>query len=199
MSCCSPKSEKTECCSTEGGCPCCGGECKCGPGCPCKTGACAPKDKGCSKKKCCGVLLGGLLSAMIMFLFEGFYHGQYLMPIYLQTASVWRSMAEMQSLMGWYVGVLVATGLILSFLFSRNYENKGVPEGVRFGFYVGLLIGVTHFCAYVHLPIPLSLAVLWLLGWIVEGVLVGITLALTYMAIQKKPACGSSNTEKSCH
>ena len=31
----------------------------------------------------------------------------------------------------------------------------------------------------------MRLALMWLFGWIIEGVLVGITLALTYAALQK--------------
>jgi len=143
-------------------------------------------------KKCLVVLFGGLMVALIMFLFEGFWHGQYLMPFYEMTRNLWRPMAEMQALSGWYVGVLIATGVILSVIFSKNYECRGLPEGVRFGFYMGLLLGVTHFCAYVHMPISLNLASLWFFGWIIEGVLAGITLSLTYMAFSKKAgACGS--------
>jgi len=217
MGCCSheqPIPTKTACTpEMKSGCPCCGGgTCTCGPGCKCRaagmccdtasscaTTSCATdkSDKCCPVKKCMSAFIGGLLAAMVMFLFEGFWHGQYLMPFYLQTHNIWRPMADMQALMGWYIGVLVAMGLILSLIFSKNYECKGLPEGVRFGFYIGLLLGVSHMGAFVHLPIPINLAVLWLCGWIIEGVLVGVTLSLTYMAFDKKAGlCGSA--KKSC-
>jgi len=207
MGCCStdtiPMQQKTECCATPtgGGCPCCGnGPCKCGPNCACHKagGSCAtscevPAKSGCCPvKKCLVVLFGGLMAALIMFLFESFWHGQYLMPFYETTHNLWRPMAEMQALSGWYAVVLVAMGVILSIIFSKNYECRGLPEGVRFGFYMGLLLGVTHFCAYVHMPISINLASLWFFGWIIEGVLAGITLSLTYMAFSKKAgACGT--------
>jgi len=208
MSCCCPNSDKEISCSV-GEAPaekssCCAGECKCGPGCKCgpececrKSGACGSK-KACPVKCCAGAAIAGLLAAMVMYLFEGFWHGQYLMSIYAQTPNLWRSYTEMQAMGGWYAGVTVAMGLILSYVFSRNYEGKGWPEGVRFGFYVGLLIGVSHFAAYLYLPISLNLAVLWLCGWIVEGVLAGITLSLAYGAIYKKRGADSYSAGKNC-
>ena len=126
-----------------------------------------------------------------------------MMPLYEQTKAVWRPFAEMQALGTYNIGVIVAMGLVLSFIFSRNYEGKCMPEGIRFGFYIGLLLGISHFCAYTYMPIPMEIAVKWLFGWIIEGVLAGITLALAYAAFKKKSAgaCGtarSCSTSKSC-
>ena len=45
------------------------------------------------------------------------------------------------------------------FLFSKNYEAKGVSEGARFGLYAGLLIATLDIGAYCYLPIPLSLPI----------------------------------------
>lgn len=199
MSCCAatPSSPQTQpgcgCgpgCRCAPGCKCCAGG-KCGAGCACacaayNSAACAPSE--CTPKKCwmkCALTigLGGILAAMVMYLFEGFWHGNYLMPVYEQTKTLWRSAVEMQSLGGTYALVTIAIGLVISFIFAQNYQGKGVPEGIRFGFYIGLLLGLAHFTAYLSLPITLNLAMLWLFGWLIEGVLIGITLSLTYLAV----------------
>jgi hypothetical protein len=138
---------------------------------------------------------------MVMYLFEGFWHGTYLAPTYDQTKNLWRSVSEMQSLGGLYALITIALGLAISFIFAKNYQSKGVPEGIRFGFYIGLLLGLSHFALFLALPISMNLASLWLFGWIIEGVLVGITLSLTYLAVsggkgscKPKGSCGPMPT-----
>jgi hypothetical protein len=126
---------------------------------------------------------------MVMYLFEGFWHGTYLAPVYEQTKTLWRSVTEMQSLGSTYAEITIAIGIVLSFIFAKGYRGKGIGEGIRYGFYIGLLLGLSHFALYLALPISMELAVKWLFGWVIEGVLVGITLALTFMAVNSKGSC----------
>lgn len=186
MGSCSTTPPSNSCATPATGSCGCGPDCKCGPDCQC----CA--DKSCGPTRCLfGIALAGLLAAMVMYLFEAFWHGVYMMPLYEQTKTLWRSYAEMQTLGGYNIAVIVGMGLVLSFIFSRNYEGKCMPEGIRFGFYIGLLLGISHFCAYTYMPIPLELATRWMFGWIIEGVLVGLTLSLAYGAMAKKSGkCG---------
>lgn len=165
MTCCSPDSKKTDgtCCAshaTNGGC------------CWHKT-------------RTWRVVLAGVFAAIIMYLFEGFWHGQYLMPVYELTESLWRPYEQMQQLWQISVGMTLALGISLSFIFAMNYENKGIGEGVRFGLPMGIIMGIIQSMAFLYLPISTNLATLWLLGWIVEGTLVGISLAVAFQALQK--------------
>jgi hypothetical protein len=113
-------------------------------------------------------------------LFDWVYHGVLLMPLYVQTAFLWRPMAEIQAMMPWNTVQQLLLAAVLSFLFSRHYEGKGLREGVRFGLYVGALMGVLHLGAYAYLPMPLSLALLWTLGGVLQGIWVGVILAFVY-------------------
>ena len=199
MSCCSTdKSEAKGSCSTEKSECCkddacgCGPDCKCGPDCGCHAKKCCPV-------KCCfTVLLGGLLAAMVMYLFEGFWHGTYLASLYDQTKALWRPFADMQALGSQIAIFTVVFGVVLSFIFAKNYEGKGVGEGVRYGFYVGILLGLKQAAAYFYMPISMHLATLWFFGWIIEGVLVGITLALTFLAMTSKKSCCGSKKASCC-
>ncbi len=187
MSCCSTdKSEAKGSCSTE------------------KSECCKKDEGGCGEKKCCPikccltVLLGGLLAAMVMYLFEGFWHGTYLASTYDQTKTLWRALPDMQALGSQIAGFTVIFGIVLSFIFAKNYEGKGLGEGVRYGFYIGALLGLNAAAGYFYMPISFHLATLWFFGWIIEGVLIGATLSLTYMALTSKKSCGTSKKDSCC-
>ena len=118
-----------------------------------------------------------------MVLFNWLYHGHLLMGQYEATASLWRPMAEMESLMWFCMARQLLQSITLTWIFSRNYENRGVPEGVRFGLAIGILLGVMQAGAIVSLPIPTALALGWFAGEVLLGVLTGIVLALTFRRI----------------
>ena len=68
-------------------------------------------------------------------------------------------MADMQNLFGWDIGVMVVMGLLFCLhLQPRHYENKGIGEGVRFGFYLGLLLdkrsAIRRLCPPAHPDAP---------------------------------------------
>jgi hypothetical protein len=176
-----------ESCSTTGkkACGCgCDPNCQCGPDCKCACNTQACGTKKCVSRCCLAVLVAGLITAGALYVFEAFWHSQFMMPLYEKTQNVWRSWPEMQALNGYYILGLILIGITLSFIFTRNYQNGGLAEGIRFGFYLGLLIGLIQFMAYIYLPIPMEIGVRWFFGWVIEGVIAGITLSLTFMAFQ---------------
>lgn len=118
----------------------------------------------------------------VIFGFQYVYHGVLLMPTYEATASVWRPMTEMQQMMPWCIGAKLALAIAFTWIFSKHYEGRGVGEGVRFGLYTGMLLGISTFMSYIHLPISLGLAAAWFVGEVAMAVLVGITLSYTYRA-----------------
>jgi hypothetical protein len=94
---------------------------------------------------------------------------------------VWRDQAEMNA----YMPILWAVGLILSFLFVfiyiKGYEGKGLMEGVRYGFWIGLLMSIPMaFSSYATLPIPLSLAIKWFAYGLIQFIIIGIVAAAIY-------------------
>ena len=69
---------------------------------------------------------------------------------------------------------------IAGIIFSRGYENKGLMEGFRFGLLVGLLLASQVFVAFVWSPIPQEIFNGWVVGHLLEGVIIGLSLAMVF-------------------
>lgn len=115
-----------------------------------------------------------------MFVFDFFWHGLLLKDLYQQTSSVWRDAAEMQSLIPWAIAKQALLACGLAFLFTQNYEHKGLAEGLRFGLIIGVIMTAVNFGMYPYLPIPLVLAGLWALGGFLFGIGLGFVCAIFY-------------------
>ena len=118
-----------------------------------------------------------------MALVEFIDNGVLLADIYKQTAAVWRPEAQMQSL-AWlfWLGYLVFAP-VFTLIYTKGYEagKEGFGQGLRFGFYVGLLTSVPmNLIWYAVLPIPATLSVYWTLAGMVEMIAIGITVGLIY-------------------
>ncbi len=106
-------------------------------------------------------------------------HGVLLGPSYEATADLWRPMAEMK------MGLMYGANAISALAFVTLYQVLVRPKGVRGGFVLGLLYGTAMgipmgFGTYSVMPIPLSMAILWFVGALVQtsaaGLLVGLIL-----------------------
>jgi hypothetical protein len=98
---------------------------------------------------------------------------------YQATANLWRPMGEMKIWVFYVVYAFIA--FFLTLIFSKGYEGKGITEGVRFGFYVGMLMAVPMaYGTYASMPIPYSLALQWFLYGLIEYLIAGIVLSLVY-------------------
>lgn len=142
-----------------------------------------------ANSSCCRLGMATLAAFVAGFAFDFLYHGQLLMPLYESTASLWRPMEEMEAFMPLCIAYHAAMAFLFSFLFSRHYEGKGIGEGVRFGLYVGLILGVSGASAYIHLPIPLNLAIGWFVGGVLYAVASGVAIAFVFgRPCKTKPA-----------
>jgi hypothetical protein len=123
-----------------------------------------------------------LISCVAAFIFVAVYefilHGILLKDLYTQSAHLWRPQAEMQNYFVYMTICQLISSIILVFFYLQKHENKGWTEGLRFGLFVGGLMGVNGFSFYAVSPIPLSLAIYWFLGSFIESSLLGILLAL---------------------
>jgi len=114
-------------------------------------------------------------------------HGLILMGAYEATASVWRTMEDMNSKM-WimWIGNLIWSFLFV-YIFTKGYESKGPMEGVRYGLLIGLFMAIPmSIGSYVSIPMPFSLAVYWFLLSIVQITICGIVAGLIYKPAAKK-------------
>jgi hypothetical protein len=125
-------------------------------------------------------ILAALAAFVAMMVFNFLWHGLLLESMYKATMSLWRPQDQMEEFFPWAAGITLAIGIALTLLFSRNYEEKGIGEGIRFGFYAGLLIGLLQAGIYPYLAIPLSLAGAWFIGGMLQGMVAGVTISLVY-------------------
>jgi uncharacterized membrane-anchored protein YitT (DUF2179 family) len=114
----------------------------------------------------------------LVICFDFIVHQVLLADMYWQTEEVWRTPQHMQMLPMFASQLFYA--LMFVYIFTRNYENKGIREGVRFGLYIGLLLAAIKLSTYGYLPIPFSLTLSWMVAAIIGGVLSGIVVALVY-------------------
>lgn len=129
----------------------------------------------------------GLLAAVGAFVvlsaLEFVLHGKLLHDLYNQTSVLWRPDVQMKSMM-WmmWLGYLIFAPLFV-LIYSKGYEKgkAGAGQGLRYGFWMGLLIAAPSALAwYVVLPIPVELAAAWFAGGFVEALAAGLTVGLLY-------------------
>lgn len=145
---------------------------------------------GCPIKK---VLMATIVTFLVTMAYDWVFHGIYMMPDYQATASMWRTEAEMQSLFNICIlyHAVLAFGVAGLYCFVGKNASCGgacLKTGLRFGLLLGLIIGISHFASYIWMPIPMAMAVKWLAGSVVWGLIVGFVLSL----LSKKCCCSKT-------
>ena len=80
---------------------------------------------------------------------------------------------------GMLLGYLVMTCLFC-YIFTKNYENKGLAEGFRYGLLMGVLIASVGFSYVISLPMSISTVLLDTLLWLIIWIVAGLLLAAIY-------------------
>jgi len=117
----------------------------------------------------------------IQFVSDFLVHGILLKSAYQATASVWRPMAEMQSLMWTMWITYLVSAAVLPYLYAKGYEAQKSPigQGLRFGAAIGVLMSSgMSLGTYFMVPIPVSMAVSWFIGGMIQFLLVGVAIAM---------------------
>jgi len=122
--------------------------------------------------------LASLAVFIFVAVFEGIFHGKFLVGIYAQTAELWRPAGEMNTPVIVFAQLMFS--FVFGFIFTKGYENKGIMEGVRYGILIGLLAIPCHLVSYAVQPLPIQLAILWSVGGLIEMILAGAILAAVY-------------------
>ncbi len=125
------------------------------------------------------IWIGFLVVFLATQIFEGLINFYVLDSIYSQWSHLWRPIAEVKFWM------LPFTGMFFSFffvyIFSKGYEGRGLAEGIRYGFYVSLMVVLPHaYGTYALMQIPYSVALQWLVYSSLEYILAGLLLAIVF-------------------
>jgi hypothetical protein len=124
-------------------------------------------------------LLASLAVFVTGLVLEFLIHNVILKATYEPLKHLWRP--DMESLM-WIGPVMgVVMSLLLTYIFTKGYEGKGIMEGVRFGVVLGLFaMAPMALGTYMMIAIPVSLAVEWFVFGMIEYIVFGIVLAAVY-------------------
>jgi len=106
-------------------------------------------------------------------------HGVLLASTYEATAELWRPMDEMSMPLMYSVTLVFTVCFVL--IYALLVEQRSLSSGLLYGTLFGLATGVSMgFGSYTYMPIPMTLAVSWFAGVLVElivaGALVGVIL-----------------------
>ncbi len=125
-------------------------------------------------------LIAAVAGYAFVFGFDYLIHHVLLMDTYQQTPDLWRAPETMMEFFPLMIGYQVLLVLILGFIFTRNYEGKGIGEGIRFGLMIGSLIALLNAAAYIWMPISIELALSWAGAGLGISVGIGILFSLIY-------------------
>jgi hypothetical protein len=133
-------------------------------------------------------LLYGFLAVFITLeVLDFLVHGLLLKSTYESLSALWRP--DMMSKM-WVIHLVTLIGsFFFAFIFSKGYENKGIGEGLRYGFYIGVWMSVgMAYGTYSMIAIPYSLALQWFIYGVIEYVIAGAVLAMVFGSKPKEAA-----------
>jgi hypothetical protein len=121
-----------------------------------------------------------LIATAVVFVFFAVYmivlNGFILASAYQELASVWRP--DMQRLVWVYQVINLVGAFFFVFVFSKGYEGKGLMEGVRYGLYIGIWMGIGYaYGTYAMIAIPYWMAQTWFWTTILQYVVAGMITA----------------------
>jgi hypothetical protein len=125
------------------------------------------------------LMLGWLAVFVTISACDFIIHNLILGSTYEQIKEVFRP--DMMDKM-WIISLVTA---IVSFffvlIFSKGYEGKGVVEGLRYGFYAGMMLATgSAYVSYATYAIPYHLAMSWFIYGLAEYLIAGAVVALIY-------------------
>lgn len=99
-------------------------------------------------------------------------HGLFLQKTYEATANLWRPMEEMNMPLMYVVTLAYTACFVL--IYDVFVGNKSISRGIKFGALFGMAAGISMgFGSYSYMPIPLSLALSWFAGTLIEAIVAG--------------------------
>jgi hypothetical protein len=122
------------------------------------------------------IALATVLVFVFVFIYEALFHGLLLKDLYMATANLWRSPAEMRQFFPLTSSVQIIFSLITVLFYCNLAKTKTISSGLKFGAFLGLLYGVSQFSLYAYMPIPITLASAWLVGLLIQNALIGLII-----------------------
>ena len=113
-----------------------------------------------------------------VFLFEMLWHGFLMKGMYDATASVWRPEGEHDMKYMFLSQFLFAVAM--TFAYTKIGEHLPCKRGIAFGVIFGLVLAALQLGAYCYLPIPMTIALLWMAAALLKCLSTGMIIAALY-------------------
>jgi len=125
------------------------------------------------------LLIGFVLVYVVYAALDILVNAVLLAPTFASVSHLFRPNEEMKM---WVIFVsYLFFAFFFTFIFSKGYEGKGILEGVRYGFYVALMMALPYnYMMYAVMPLPYSMAFQGFLYGTIELIICGIVLALVF-------------------
>lgn len=122
-------------------------------------------------------LLATVAVFITTFVYDLVVHGHLLVDTYKDTLM---SVGSGTISIDFSLVMKLLTLMVVTFIFTRNYEGKGIGEGVRFGLMIGLLVGLVLVGSHIGLATIKTVGLVWIIDSMINGIVVGVTLSLVY-------------------
>jgi len=127
-------------------------------------------------------ILACLAVLLFMFGYECLLHRVLLAHFYMELPDLWRNQPEMT----WLILYQIFFAFLFGFIFTKGYENRGIAEGARYGWWIGLLLTPLNLMWYAVLPLQPMLIVGWCVGGLIEWTIAGMILAAIYRPLESR-------------
>jgi len=138
-----------------------------------------------SKKIWIGFIVVYIVMQVIDFLIHGLLLNSTYEAIRSAFPGIYRTPEDQKIWIFWIIGLFFAYFFV--FIFSKGYEGKGIGEGLRYGFYIALMMALpAAFAEYAMHTIPVSLSIEWFCLDIVKLLIAGAVAAMIFSGKQKE-------------
>lgn len=121
------------------------------------------------------IILTIVLIFISWFVIDFFLHGILLRPLYESTANLWRPNDQMNIPLIYVVTLVLILCFVL--IYTLLINPKSQLTGLKYGVILGVITGTASgFGTYLHMPIPLKLAIIWFFGGLVKSIVAGLIL-----------------------
>lgn len=125
------------------------------------------------------LLIGFVAVFVTLEVLDGIIHGGILMSTYTAMQSTWRP--DMMNKLWILHFVRIVTAFFFTYVFSKGYEGKGIMEGLRYGFYLGMIVSSGFaFGSYSMFAINKGLALQWFFYSLIEYLIAGVVVSLVF-------------------
>ncbi len=125
--------------------------------------------------------IGWIAVFVVMQVYGYLIHTLGMSDTYESLASIFRPEAEMMDMMWMMMVGSLGTTAVFCYIFTFGAESKGVMEGVRYGFWMGLFLSIpSSVDQFVIYPLTVEVAVIWFVSGVVGLMIAGAVFAAIY-------------------